>query len=99
MPKAALYDRSWLSVLLLLSALLELPLDPRIRNQPEERGEHVQSGGDPWTDKRKYDSDQIKHKREFALPLPANRARHKRVATFPGNDSALEDIIGDCCHQ
>jgi hypothetical protein len=36
----------------LLFAIFQLPLDPRVRNQPKERGEHVQSSGNPWTDKR-----------------------------------------------
>ena len=83
----------------LLFSVLQLPLDPRVRNQPEERGEHVQSGGNPWTNKRQRDSGEIKHKREFTFPLPANGLRQKRVATFPGNDSALQNNISDTCHQ
>jgi hypothetical protein len=83
----------------LLFAVLQLPLDPRVRDQPEERDEDVQSGGNPWTNKREWDSGEIKHKREFTFPLPANGLRQKGVATFPGNDSALENNISDSSHQ
>src|SRR5262245_18829364 len=84
---------------LLFLLLLDFPLDPRVGNQPEKRGEHVQSGGNPWTNKREWDSGEIKHKREFTLPLASNGLRHKGVATFLGDDDALENIISNGCHQ
>src|SRR4030095_13227712 len=39
----------------LLFAVLQFSLDSRIRNQPEERNEHIQCGGDPWTYKSEWD--------------------------------------------
>jgi hypothetical protein len=45
----------------LFFAIFQLSLDPRVRNQPEERDEHVQSGGNPWTHKSEWDSGEIKH--------------------------------------
>src|SRR5207237_8602489 len=48
--RRALHGNS-ISAFLLLFALLNLSLDSGIRNQPEQRGEHVQPTGDPWTDK------------------------------------------------
>src|SRR6476620_4068422 len=86
-------------VLVLLFAVLQFPLDPRVRNQPEERNEHIQCGGDPWTHKREWNGGEIKRSGEFTLPIRANSPCHKGVATFLGNDSPLENKIGDSCHQ
>jgi len=83
----------------LFFAVLQLPLNSRVRDQPEERGEHVQSGSNPRTNKREWDCDEIKQKREFTFPLLADGLRDKGVATFPGNDSTLENNISDSGHQ
>src|SRR5262245_5585971 len=58
----ALYYGNGFPFLSLLFAVLQFPLDSRIRNQPEERGKHIQSGGNQWTHKREWDSGEIKHK-------------------------------------
>src|SRR5215475_15597982 len=77
--------------LLLLVALLQFPLDPRVRNQPKECSEHVQSAGNPWTHKRKWDRDEVKRSGEFALSLPSNSLCHEGLATFLGNDGTLQN--------
>jgi hypothetical protein len=82
-----------------LVAVLQFPLDPSVGNQPEERGEHVHSRSNPWTNKREWNGGDIKHKREFTLSLPANGPCHKGVATFLGNDSALKNNISNSCHH
>jgi hypothetical protein len=81
------------------STQIDFPFDSAIRYQPHQGDEHVQSGGDPWTHKSEWDSGEIKHSGEFTLPIRAKSPRHKGVATFLGNDSPLENKIGDSCHQ
>ena len=82
-----------------MPALLQSLLDPRIGNQPQERDEHIYRAGDPGVHERERYRSEVERKRDFGFPIFANSRREKRVATFFGDDDALENIVGDCRQQ
>src|SRR5437667_4375715 len=83
----------------LLFALFNLPLDAGIRNQPEERDEHIQSTGDPRAHKREWDSCEVEQGRKFTFPIFPDSLRQKRVMASLGDDGSLQNIVGNCRHQ
>jgi len=47
-------------------ALFHLPLDPRVRNQQEERDEYIESASDPRVHECERDGDEVENRRNRA---------------------------------
>jgi hypothetical protein len=70
-----------------------------VRNQPDESDTSVNSIGNPWVDERERHGYEVAEGRKLSLPVLSDCGRQQRVRSLMGDDSALQNGIGDCRHQ
>ena len=79
--------------------LFQYPLDATVGHEPDERDDHIQCVGYPRTDKGKRDGRKIVHRGDFAFGVLADCHCEQGTVTLPGDDGALQDVIGDARHE